>query len=35
MCKGVRCRFLAAGEDLEELGKRLGCGISEPERAHR
>jgi hypothetical protein len=31
MGKSVRRRFLAAGEDLEELGKRLGRGIAEPE----
>src|SRR5260370_11212198 len=34
-CEGERCRFLAAGEDLQELGERLGLRISEPEGARR
>ncbi len=33
--EGQRCRFLAAGEDLQELGERLGLRISEPERSGR
>src|SRR5260221_3863481 len=34
-CEGERCRFLAAGEDLQELGERLGLRISEPEGSRR
>src|ERR1700751_2643064 len=31
-CEGDRRRLLAAGKDLQQLGKRLGLRISEPER---
>src|SRR5260221_6145290 len=34
-CEGERRRFLAAGEDLQELGERLGLRSSEPEGARR
>ncbi|MGA8756574.1 MAG: hypothetical protein WB611_09610 [Stellaceae bacterium] len=31
--KGERCRFLAAGEDLQQLGESVGRRIPEPERS--
>jgi hypothetical protein len=32
-CEGERRRFLATGEDLQQLGERLGLRIPEPERS--
>ncbi len=30
-CEGERRQFLAAGEDLQQLGERLGLCIPQPE----
>ena len=32
-CEGERCRYLAAGETLQQLRERLGLPVPEPQRS--